>query len=133
MTTSVDISPSENDVQMSRIKSDKLNSSSSLITRIVSQQLFDSFCIILAEVIGTSALLFFGCAGAIHWNGDPGLATPLNFGLTVMTIIQTFGHISFALLNPAINIVAVVYDLISIKVKKKQFNQRKNKVLTLNN
>lgn len=101
---------------MSRKKSENFSSTSSLISRVLPQKFFDSFCIVLAELLGTGALLFFGCAGSMFWNGNPGIATPLNFGLTVMTIIQTYGHISFALLNPAVNIVAVVYKLISIKV-----------------
>lgn len=119
MTTIVEIRPSENYVTapVPEEKKKKISSTSSLINRVVSKKFFDSFCIVFAELIGTTALLFFGCAGTVHWNGDPGNASALNFGLTVMTIITTFGHISFALLNPAVNIVAVVYNLISIKVK----------------
>ena len=43
----------------------------------------------------------------------------INFGLTVMIIIQIFGHISFAIINPAIAIAAVIHKMISVKVKKK--------------
>lgn len=124
MTTSVDISPDDNNDGKSSKKnkiSENSESTSSLVSRVVSTHFFDSFCIVLAELIGTGALLFFGCAGTMHWNGDPGIRAPLNFGVTVMMIIQIFGHISFALLNPAVNIVAVVYKLISIKVRKLDF------------
>lgn len=93
---------------------------SKLITNIIPQKKFDNVCMVLAEVLGTGSLLFFGCAGTIHWNGPPlSIIPPLNFGLTVMMIIQIFGHISFALLNPAVNIAAVVYKQITWQVSAK--------------
>jgi Major intrinsic protein len=95
---------------------------SKLIAGIISQGTFDKTCMILAEVIGTGMLLFFGCAGAIFWNGPPGISTPINFGLTVMMIIQSFGHISYALLNPAVSICAVVNKIISVKASGKEKN-----------
>lgn len=123
MTTSVAITPSANNsqakAQVPREKSESFCSPTSLISRVDANTFLESFpaAFVLAELIGTAALLFFGCAGAVHWKGDPGMATPFNFGITVMAIIQTFGHISFALLNPAVNLLAVVYNLISVKVK----------------
>lgn len=76
---------------------------------------------ILAEVIGTGMLMFFGCMGAVMWDGPQGIVTPINFGLTVMMIIQTFGHISSALLNPAVSICAVVNNIISVKVNSSNY------------
>lgn len=73
---------------------------------------------VLAEVLGTATLMFLGCAGTLHWNGPPpSFIPPLNFGMTVAYIIQIFGHISYAILNPAVAICAVINNLISIKVK----------------
>ena len=46
----------------------------------------------------------------------------LNFGLTVMFVVHIFGHISFAIINPAIVITAVVNKLIDIKVGKNKFD-----------
>lgn len=71
---------------------------------------------VAAEVVGTSMLLFFGCMGTIDWFGSLGIQPPLNFGLTVMFIIQTFGHVSYAVLNPAVTVAAVVCKLIDAKV-----------------
>lgn len=72
---------------------------------------------VLAEIIGTALLVLFGCMGAIHWDGPPAMPTPqLNFGLTVMFIVHIFGHISYAMINPAVTIAAVVCQLISWQV-----------------
>jgi aquaporin related protein len=40
----------------------------------------------------------------------------LVFGLTVMMMIQIFGHISYAIINPSIVITAVVNKVIDIKM-----------------
>ena len=82
------------------------------------KELIDKICMVAAEVIGTGLLTFFGCMGCINWFGITGfnIVAPLNFGLTVMFIIQIFGHISYAIINPAVVIVAVVHRYISITV-----------------
>lgn len=96
---------------------------------------FHIFCMILGEFIGTFMLLFFGCMLQVPMLMIP---TPLMrfilFGLLVMMIIQvkfernsielklnlvflqTVGHISYAILNPAVTIAAVTNNLISVKV-----------------
>lgn len=63
-------------------------------------------------------LTFFGCMGTIHWNFlPPSSPTPqLNFGLTVMVIVHIFGHISNALINPAVSVAAVINKMISWQV-----------------
>lgn len=45
------------------------------------------------------------------------VAASLNFGLTVMFVVHIFGHISYAILNPAIVITAVIHKFIDIKVR----------------
>lgn len=64
----------------------------------------------LGEMIGTSMLVLLGCMGCIG-----GLTTvpshlqiTLTFGLAVMIVIQCFGHISHAHVNPAITVGSVV-------------------------
>lgn len=101
-------------------RSDPFQKPSKFITGMVSQSVFDKSCMILAEVIGTGMLMFFGCMGTVHWDGPPGIVAPINFGFTVMMIIQVFGHVSYALLNPAVSICAVVNNLISVKVSGKE-------------
>lgn len=38
-----------------------------VINKYVSPSNFDKFCIVLAEVLGTASLMFFGCAGTVPW------------------------------------------------------------------
>lgn len=122
MTTSGEDSEHQN-VSHSTAPVDVFQKIARAITKMVTQQTFDKISMVLAEVIGTGMLMFFGCAGAVGWPDIPrpfGISTPLNFGLTVMMIIQIFGHISYALLNPAVSICAVVNNLISVKVSANQ-------------
>lgn len=98
-------------------KTDGFEETSKFITKVMPQKTFDKVCMVLAEFLGTATLLFLGCAGTIHWDGPPfSLRPPLNFGLTVAMIIQIFGHVSYAIINPAVTICAVVNNLFSIKV-----------------
>ena len=57
---------------------------------------------IVAEFLGTFALVFFGC-GAIA-NGLPPTAVALAFGLVIAVMVYALGHISGAHLNPAVSI-----------------------------
>lgn len=72
---------------------------------------------LLAEVLGTALLLFFGCMGCITWNGEYNhLQSNLTMGLTIMMVIQVFGCVSGAYLNPSVTVAAAVYKLLSVKV-----------------
>ena len=64
---------------------------------------------ILAEFIGTFWLVLGGCGSAVLAAGFPGvgiglLGVSLAFGLTVVTIAYSLGHVSGAHLNPAVSI-----------------------------
>lgn len=71
----------------------------------------------LAEVIGTALLLLFGCACGLGWQSQPAdIVGALGFGLVVMMIIQCFGDVSGAHLNPAVSLSALLYKSLSIPV-----------------
>lgn len=85
----------------------------------MSNKKFDQIAMFLAELLGTAMLIFLGCAGCLPWNGQPPnpLQSALTFGMVVMLIIQAFGCVSGAHLNPVITLAAVVYDIISVQVR----------------
>lgn len=85
------------------------------------QKFLDILTVAVAETIGTTMLIFFGCMGCVDL-GIPGLKPShlticLGFGLAVMLIINIFGIVSGAHLNPAVTLAAYVYKLIDIPVK----------------
>ena len=61
---------------------------------------------LLAEAIGTFALVFAGCGAIVvdaktHQLGHVGVA--ISFGLVIMVMIYSVGHISGAHFNPAVS------------------------------
>lgn len=65
----------------------------------------------IAELIGTFALLFFGCGSimiAERFGSIPPFAIPLIFGAVVATMIYTVGHISGAHFNPAVTLAFAI-------------------------
>lgn len=70
----------------------------------------------MAEAIGTFALVFVGCGSAViagHYIGFLGIS--LAFGLTVLAMVYTIGHISGCHINPAITIAMYVSRKINAK------------------
>lgn len=63
----------------------------------------DKISAFLAELIGTGLITFAGCMSCVEWGGQPPshLQVCIAFGLVIMFIIQIFGCVSGAHLNPA--------------------------------
>lgn len=77
----------------------------------------DAISLILAELIGIALVMFFGCMGCIPLGGTTNhLQVVLNFGFIIMSMIQVFGYISGAYLNPSVTIAAVIYKKLTIKM-----------------
>nr|AFP49899.1 aquaporin 5 [Glossina morsitans morsitans] len=69
-----------------------------------------------AEILGTGLLVFLGCMGCsstVNSITSP-LQASINVSLVVMMMVQCFGCISGAHINPMITVAACVYDLVSI-------------------
>ncbi len=58
---------------------------------------------LVAELLGTFVLVFFGVGTALMWGGDP-LITALAFGLSVMVMIYAVGRVSGGHFNPAVSV-----------------------------
>lgn len=79
----------------------------------------DNVTIFLAELFGTALLVFMGCSSCLSWyeNATPDvLRIILSFGMAVLIIVQTFGCVSGAHVNPVVTAAAFIYNLIDIKV-----------------
>lgn len=77
----------------------------------------DAISVILAELIGIALVMFFGCMGCIPFGGTTNhLQVVLNFGFIIMSMIQVFGYISGAYINPSVTLAAVIYKKLSIKM-----------------
>jgi aquaporin NIP len=73
---------------------------------------------LVAEWLGTFILMFAGTGACIvnHLTGSiTHVGVALTFGLVVMALIYTFGHISGAHFNPAVTIAFMIYRTISVR------------------
>ena len=73
--------------------------------------------VLLAEFIGTYALVLFGCGSIIlsDLESFPSVLIPLIFGLTITIFVYLLGRFSGAHFNPAVTIGFVLNKEISIK------------------
>lgn len=61
-------------------------------------------------------LCFIGCMSCLQWSSEPvaRVQSALAFSMSIMLIIQIFGHISGAHLNPAVSLSAFLQDIIDL-------------------
>lgn len=78
----------------------------------------DGFSKLIAETVGTAFLMFGGCMGGLTITDEKpaSFIGAASFGLCVMIIIQCYGHISGAHLNPAVTLATVIFQMTSIPV-----------------
>lgn len=94
----------------------------------------ENVSVFLSELLGTALLVFFGCSGCLSWKGDvpPNeLQVVLTFGIAVLICIQIFGCVSGAHINPSVTVAALIYKLISVKVRR--FFGAKRRFKSINN
>lgn len=77
---------------------------------------WDTFLLILAEIIGTAILVFVGCMGCVGSMGPkpPVMQICLSFGFAVLIAIQCVGHISGAHINPSVTLAALILGKMSL-------------------
>lgn len=69
----------------------------------------------IAEVLGTFTLVFVGCGSAVFMGAEIGmLGISFAFGLAVMAMAYSIGHISGAHLNPAVSIGVMISGGMSV-------------------
>ena len=73
----------------------------------------------IAELLGTFALVFFGCGSMVLFEINPSAISidsiPIIFGLVIAVMIYTFGHLSGAHFNPAVSIAFYQNKNINLK------------------
>ena len=70
----------------------------------------------IAELIGTLALVFFGCGAAVVAGAHVGfLGIAFAFGITVLVMVYAIGPISGCHINPAITVAMLAAKRISLK------------------
>ena len=83
------------------------------------QTTLDLLIVFLSEVLATGLLVFIGCMGCVQFGaeGPTHLVICLNFGLAVMLLINIFGCVSGAHMNPAVTLAAVIYKHVTIPAR----------------
>lgn len=91
----------------------------------------DKMSIFLSELLGTALLVLLACMGDVAWGQAINrLQASLISGIAVLIVIQIFGCVSGAHVNPAVTVAAVVYKLISAQVCTEFIKFQRSHLLT---
>ncbi|XP_075055231.1 aquaporin-5-like [Mixophyes fleayi] len=71
---------------------------------------------VFSEFLATLLFVFLGCGSALNWpSALPSvLQISIAFGLAIGTLVQTFGHVSGAHINPAVTVAFLLGSQISV-------------------
>lgn len=83
----------------------------------MNKKIFTKISVFVSELIGTGFLVFLGCMGCIKYTeADNYAGLSFNFGLQVGILVQIFGCVSGAHMNPAVSVAAFIYKILNFEM-----------------
>ncbi|XP_056635561.1 uncharacterized protein LOC130444459 [Diorhabda sublineata] len=81
------------------------------LVKICDTSIYERIILCLSEFCATACFVFVGCLGCTSTSAEQ---ISFTFGLAIMIVVQIFGHISGAHVNPAVTVAATIFGNIPI-------------------